>query len=186
MLVYFYRALLDLRTLESEKLHDLWLDITGEEGEPFGSVHMSVMVSGKKLMSESIPVEEAANYSQHNEVRAPTSMDRYSLRNALKDTVDVGTVTVKVFRGQYAPQKRIYRLGFLSRPLTSCSGLCTLIVTVDKWHKLSASVRCVQVSISIIPFFVPAITYLYREIVFAKYVHNNIISYCWKVCSLRS
>lgn len=95
---YIGRAVIDLCTIESEKLHDLWLEVTNEE-ESCGSIHLSVMVSGKKLMTERIAAD--SEIRQESRSQPSVSAERYNLKNVLSDIGDVGMVTVKVFRGQF-------------------------------------------------------------------------------------
>ncbi|GAU99133.1 hypothetical protein RvY_10176-2 [Ramazzottius varieornatus] len=91
------KTTLDLDTLESEKLHDLWLEIDDDHGAPCGSVHLSVMISGKKLISAAGKTGKEGEVTKE-EVDAAL-IDKYGLKNTMKCMGDVGTVTVKVFRG---------------------------------------------------------------------------------------
>lgn len=91
---YMGKAVVNVSNLEGEKLHDLWLDVENE-GEHCGSIHLSVLVSGKKLTTEKITAESEVK----KESLATNNSARYNLRNALTDVGDVGMVSVKVYKG---------------------------------------------------------------------------------------
>lgn len=88
-------TVLDLSTLENEKLHDLWLEVH-KNGLSCGSLHFTVMITGKKISSGE---ETDADADALQAELSPDIADRYSLLDSWKHVRDVGTLSVKLFKG---------------------------------------------------------------------------------------
>lgn len=93
------RVLLNLDTLEPERPHDLWCSIT--DGAAQGSIHFSVLVSNKKLITSNGAAEatEGAIEAVGSGAAPDELVERYKLQNSFDDLLDVGHLTVKVFKG---------------------------------------------------------------------------------------
>ncbi|OWA52050.1 Multiple C2 and transmembrane domain-containing protein 1 [Hypsibius exemplaris] len=92
-------AAVDLAGLESERQHDLWLNIDDGHGASCGALHMSIMISGKKLITAAGEGAVPGDAVTGSSATDSGVVNKYGLRHSLADVKDVGTLTVKVFKG---------------------------------------------------------------------------------------